>query len=202
MKRRRVLLHASVAISLTAGCLSSSEPVNETTTEPQQATPEPEVDTLGQRPPDDEFDCSDEAMEPIDFLTDESYPETADGFELTASSDTISMGDEITFSLRNVGTQRSSVGTIYKYLFQHRENEEWQPVYSTPNSGWIDSVEAIRPGGGYDWPFTFTQDGLERANPGNAHHYVCVPLEPGTYRFVYWGVGEEAVATRFTIESP
>lgn len=201
MKRRHVLLQGTVAVSLTAGCLSSSGKTDETTTEPPETTAEPTIETLAQRPPDGGVDCSDEAMEPIDFLARESYPEEAEGFELTSSSDTISMGDEITFSLRNVGTERSSIGTIYKYTFQRLENDEWQSIYYTPNSGWIDRVEAIRPGGGYDWPFTFNQNGLERANPGNADHYVCASLEPGTYRFVYWGIGEEAIATKFTVES-
>jgi hypothetical protein len=202
MKRRKVLLHATVAVSLTAGCLSTSETTRETTTGPQQTTVEAEIKTLSQQLPDSGVDCSDEAMEPIDFLTRESYPKRADDFELTATTETITIGDEITFSLRNVGTERNSVGTIYKYTFQRREGDEWVPVYYTPNSGWIDDVNAVRSGGGYDWAFTFNQEGLERENPGNADHYVCTPLEPGTYRFLYWGVGEEAIATRFTVEAP
>jgi len=202
VKRRTLLLHATAAVPLTTGCLSTSEPSGETTTDPQQTTVEPEIGTLSRRPPDADTDCGDDAMEAIDLLTGESYPERAGGFELTATTETVTLGDEITFSLRNVGTERESVGTIYKYTFQRRESGDWMPVYHTPDSGWIDGVNAIRPGGGYDWPFTFDRDGLERENPGNADHYVCSPLEPGTYRFLYWGVGEAAIATRFTVEPP
>lgn len=202
MKRRAVLLHATAAASLTAGCLSTSGTSGETTTGPQPTTVEPDIRTLSRRPPDADTDCGDDAMEPLDFLPQESCPERADGFELTATTERVTLGDEITFSLRNVGSERRSVGAIYKYAFQRREGSDWVPVYHTPNSGWIDGVNAIRPGGGYDWPFTFDRAGLERANPGSADHYVCTPLEPGTYRFLYWGVGEEAIATRFTVETP
>jgi len=62
-------------------------------------------------------------------------PERADGFERTASKDTVAIGDETTFSLRNVGDERQSVGAIYSYDL-HREDSDWRP--STTNSARLD----------------------------------------------------------------
>ena len=132
----------------------------------------------------------------------DSYPERAAGLELTASTNSVTTGDEVTFSLRNVSSEEQSVGAIYKYNIQRRENDEWKPVYYTAASGWIDILNVIAPGTGFDWPFTFDRQELERENPGNAEHHVCSPLEPGTYRFAYWGLGNnDALATTFTVEA-
>jgi hypothetical protein len=139
----------------------------------------------------------------VKIADSDSYPEQADGFELMASTDTVTIGDEITFSLRNISNEERAIGVIYKYNIQRREDGEWSPVFDTPDPAWIDGIESIAPGGGYDWPVTFDREGLERNNGGSdgASYYVCEPLTPGVYRFSYWGV-DETLATRFTVEQP
>lgn len=217
MHRRQVLLGTSALLAGVAGCsanerasptgtetstdsTSSTRQSPGSTTEPPQQTAEPEIRTLPQRAPSEEIDCSDEDIDPVEAADGESYPEQADGFELTASTETITIGDEITFSLRNVSDKEQTIGVIYKYNIQRREDGEWGPIYYTRYLDVIDDVVRIAPGGGYDWPFTFTREGLERNNGiDGARYYVCEPLTPGVYRFSYWGV-DVTLSTRFTVE--
>lgn len=206
MKRRRILHAVGVGVSLTAGCLGFESPSTQqstgTTSSAQQTTePDPEIRTLSREQPEEDVDCGDEDLQVVGSRTDESYPQRVDALELTASKSTVTIGNEITFSLRNVSDETQSVGAIYKYYFQRRDGDEWAPVYYAQGPGWIDQINAIAPGGGFDWPFTFDREGLERENPGNSTHYVCSPINPGTYRFVFWGV-DGGLATTVTAESP
>lgn len=203
MNRRRYLRHAAAAAvaTLAAGCSSADESSGES--EVDQTPPEePFVRTHRWAPPDDSLSCDDEAVEPLDAVTDEPFPEQSAGLELTSSTDTVVIGDEITFSLRNVGTDVTNLGSIHKYAFQRRDGDGWAPVYHTSGSEWDNAWIGFWPGGGYDWSFTFDGDGLERRNSTDPSYLVCSPLEPGTHRFVHWGSSRPALATQFTAEAP
>lgn len=212
MNRRRVLVRAAGAAALTAGCLSDIEVSSETTqqpsestTEPPQQTADPEIQTIARNPPDATVDCSEDTVEPVFVVGSETLPERASGIELTASTEAATLGDDIRFSLRNVGDATSLLGTPYKYELHRRENDEWVPVYYTAHFEWIDEGIEVAPDDGFDWAFTFDREGLHRENHQNSAYYVCSPLESGTYRFVYWGIieadgGAEALATTFAVE--
>lgn len=203
MNRRRYLRNAAgVAVAaVSAGCSSDNDSSGES--ERSQTPPaDPRVRSHRWAPPDDSLSCDDEAVEPMDAVTDEQFPEQSDALELTASTDTIVIGDEITFSLRNVGTDVTNLGSIHTYAFQRRDGDGWAPVYHTSGSDWSNAWIGFWPGGGYDWSFTFDRDGLERRNSSSPSYLVCSPLDPGTYRFVHWGSSEPALATEFTAEAP
>jgi len=109
MDRRRYLRHAAAAAvaAVSAGCSSDNDSPRES--EADLTTPaDPRVRTHRWAPPDDSLSCADEAVEPMEAVTDEQFPEQSDALELTASTDTVVIGDEITFSLRNVGTEVTS----------------------------------------------------------------------------------------------
>jgi len=203
MDRRRYLRHAAAAAvaAVSAGCSSDNDSPRES--EADLTTPaDPRVRTHRWAPPDDSLSCADEAVEPMEAVTDEQFPEQSDALELTASTDTVVIGDEITFSLRNVGTEVTSLGSIHTYAFQRRDGDGWAPIYHTFGSEWYSAWIGFWPGGGYDWSFTFDRNGLERRNSTNPSYLVCSPLEPGTYRFVHWGSSRPALATEFTAEAP
>jgi hypothetical protein len=226
MKRRRVLLHVAGAASMTAGCLTDADSsAGTTTTTSTSATPsttatpttdeatatteprttvEPEIETLPQESPENDIDCGDDELFEVSHGGQESYPERAEAFEVEASTDTVTIGEDVTFLLTHVGSEQRGIGTIYRYNIQRREDDEWVPVYHTPEPLWTDLLVYKAPGGGYEWSFTFDREGIERQNgPTNAPYHVCSPLEPGTYRFVYWGLGDgDGRAVEFTVENP
>lgn len=222
MKRRRVLRNISIAAALPAisGCLGGlAGDENTSTTESTgtatatQSTTIPSsrglegVEEFPTEPPESGAECGDEMLE---YVRRPSGPRVQrhSGLELTASAETIAIGDEITFSLRNVSDEVAEVGNIHKYNIKRETEEGWEPIFQTPEKAWLDDLERLFPGAGYDWPFTFTQQGLERNHPpAGVSYHVCSPLEPGTYSFAFWGataddVPEELLGTTVTVESP
>jgi hypothetical protein len=203
MNRRRYLRHATAAAvaALSAGCSADDDSPSET--EPDLTSPaEPRVRTHRWATPPASLTCDDEGVEPMEAVTEEPFPEQADDLELTASTDTVVIGAEITFSLRNVGSDVTNLDSIHKYALQRRDGDGWSPVYHTDGSEWENAWIGFWPGGGYDWSFAFDSEGLERQNGDSPSYLVCSPLDPGTYRFVHWGSRSPALATQFTAESP
>jgi hypothetical protein len=163
---------------------------------------EPSVDTLPRTPPEVDGDCGDD-LEAVTFAASDAYPSTSSGIELTVSDQTVAIGDDVTFSLRNVGDEEKLLGQLYKYnILREADGGDWEPVYRIAElTTWTDLGILVAPGGGYDWPFTFTSDGLERKNGrSNPPYVVCSPLDPGTYRFAFFGaVDGETLAVEFDV---
>lgn len=218
MRRRHLLATAAGALSLAAGCRSDPESSPDTTTpsgttEPTETTvtattstetttiAEPRMRELPTTPPDGTIDC-DASPYPIRAGIAGPYPERAGGFELTASTNAVAIGDRITFTLTNVGDDTRVIGEKYKYNILRRGTDEWEPVFYTPEQAvYTDLGIRVRPGGGFRWPFVVDQDGLERKNgEANMPYHVCSPLEPGEYRFAFFGLGDDAVATEFSVQ--
>jgi hypothetical protein len=221
VKRRQVLAGAAGLLSLTAGCQTGSSPesaptstgttATSTTTSGTSATEttratrttvEPTVDTLAETPPEVEADCGDD-LPPVEFADGESYPSAADGVELTVSDDTVAIGDDVTFALKHIGERELELGQKYQYnILRASDGGDWEPVYRIAElTTWTALGIRVAPGGGYEWPFTFTRDGLERKNgKANPPYVVCSPLEPGTYRFAFFGmVDDETLAVEFEV---
>jgi hypothetical protein len=227
MKRRRVLRNISItaALPVIAGCLGGpTGNADTTTTDSEGAAAATQADTPRQprglegvkefpnEPPEadvgnPDVECGDETLE---YVRRPSGPRVQQirGLELTASPETIAIGDEITFSLRNRSDEPVEVGNIHKYNIRRQTDGGWEPIFQTPEKAWLDDVETLLPGAGYDWPFTFSQQGLERNHPpAGVSYHVCAPLEPGTYSFAFWGatsddVPEELLGTTVAVESP
>jgi hypothetical protein len=95
-------------------------------------------------------------------------------------------------TLRDVAEEELRTGNKKKYDIQYRGEEGWHSIFGTDGiAPWTDEAVPHQPGEGFRWELTFTQDGLSEAVDHGPAYFVCNPLEPGTYRFVYWGVTPE-----------
>jgi len=156
---------------------------------------------LSRTTPANPIDC-DADPRPISRAAGDSYPERVNEFELTASKDVVTIGGKIAFTLTNVGDAPQVIGEKYKYNIL-RQNDGWEPVYyTTQQAAWTDLGLHVYPGGGFRWPFTITSERIERRNGYNPAYHVCAPLKPGEYRFAFFGLGDNVVATRFTVKDP
>ncbi|UPW01622.1 hypothetical protein M0R88_05845 [Halorussus gelatinilyticus] len=111
---------------------------------------------------------------------------TAGGFELTAEPTTLSLGDCVTFRLTNRSGEKRTTGIRECYDIHRKTDGGWQSVLFTKRRGYIDLGIWQEPGEGFVWKRRLSQAGLS----GHSERHevrACEPLEPGTYRFVYWG---------------
>lgn len=110
------------------------------------------------------------------------------GFALGLSTDSVPVGGQMTARLRNITDEEQMSGTKQKYVIERQTTDGWQSIYRRPETEvWTDEAIPHAPDEGFTWELTVTQDGLtsQEAYPA---YYVCDPLEPGTFRFVYWGI--------------
>lgn len=173
MNRRQFLGLTSCLVSTTAGCLGSSTPTSTTTPSSTASS-----------------SCRDD----LDRLTVgwKVREGPLDGFALDLSTDAVPRGGQLTVTLRNVTAGERTTGIKRKYDIERQTDSGWQSIFWKPkNAYWTDEAIAHSPGEGFTWSFTVTQRGF-RAVEGQPAYYVCAPLEPGTYRFVYWGITPEA----------
>jgi len=128
------------------------------------------------------------------------------GFLSSGSPEAISIGDEFVVRLRNTTDDVAETGTRWMYAVERQADSDWTNISSTKGSLGFDA-KAVRhaPGEGFEWEFTMTPFGLS-----DGPYYVCSELEPGRYRFVYFGLGflegqddppGRAVATEFELQS-
>lgn len=125
-------------------------------------------------------------------------------FELVADPGTVALGEELSVMLRWIsgGDDASPVtGNAEKFTIEREAGDRWDPIYRIPeHGGWndigIEKPELSPPVTWFEWSFTLTGEGMEHSTEVNTPYAVCDPLEPGTYRFVYWGVttSEERVS--------
>ncbi|NLV11824.1 hypothetical protein [Haloarcula argentinensis] len=116
MRRRQALALVTGSLSFVAGCSSESTPDSAPTTSKTSTTTiqEPQMRELPMTAPSDRINCDADAN-PVSIADDDSYPERANGFELTASKDVVTIGEKITFALTNVGGAQQSTGEKFKY---------------------------------------------------------------------------------------
>lgn len=200
MRRRQALALVTGSLSLVAGC--SSDTTTDLTPTPSKTgteiTPESQIRELPMTTPPDPIDCDDDPR-PVSRAAGDSYPDRANEFELTASKGVVTIGERITFTLTNIGDNPRGIGEKYKYNIL-RQHDGWEPIYFTESqAGWTDLGVRVYPGGGFRWTFTATNDGLERQNGYNPAYHVCSALEPGEYRFAFFGLGGSTISTTFMI---
>jgi len=205
--RRKFLSLTGIGLSTAlAGCTRSSEtptPASTATTTTGQETPTPTATatttTEQQTPETTEF--QDGSAEPAPSCPDEyssfnprwivenSGP--LGGFNLTINQRTIGIGDTITVSLRNVTDSTQMTGNKQKYDVQYRDSNGWHTIFGVvDNYVWDDMGFGHEPDRGFTWQFSFSQEGLSNLSDNNGY-VVCAPINPGTYRFVYWGITTE-----------
>ncbi|WP_227131878.1 hypothetical protein [Halorubellus salinus] len=135
-----------------------------------------------------------ERTEPLDPYWTAAEPGPRDGFWLTASADRVALGDEVTFALTNVSDEVQTTGVSKKLDVQRATGDGWHSILGIAPDNWgiIDNAVRHEPGSGFEWTVTVSETGLTDAFEYTPTYRVCGPLEPGSYRFVYWGTGRNA----------
>lgn len=223
--RRDILRLSGAGIALLTGCASDQQASNRSST----SSP-PSETTSTTRPPTSL--TSTQTPEPTDSPTPEEVPVTTppacdgsltrldrpsesvsygqvNGFELTASADTVARGEDIGFTLMWVEStgEDPTTGNDEMFTIDQKAENGWQSIYrirDPPNAGWTSLAHPAPsnespPVSWFEWSFTATQDGLAHSTQFNVPYAVCEPLTTGTYRFVYWGLDEAAVGYQFEL---
>jgi hypothetical protein len=111
-------------------------------------------------------------------------------------------------SLRNVTDSTQSTGNRRKFDVQYRGSDGWHTIFGKKDDSFLNDIGIEHePNQGFTWEFPVTRDGLSSLT---GHYGVCTPINPGTYRFVYWGITTEqekkedyetdyAIGTSFTV---
>lgn len=193
MNRRRFLAALAVgATGVGAGCTGT--PGNPASTPTRTPTPS-RTPTPTDTPVSTPAECENLQLHPV-ALDEYTFSGYSDGLELTASRPTVPFGDEITIRLRNTSNQTQLTGNHQLYALQKATADGWEHVLSVPpNFAWTEEAIEHEPSEGFTWTFPFSMAGLSRDS-----YTVCSPLDPGTYRFVYWGLMTQrrALAVQFT----
>lgn len=187
MHRRRFLATFGAVALPFAGCLAggSTDPSSNRT---ETGTPTAGTSSTTPRP----AQYCENGGELVDEY--EVTYETFAGFELTASKETVTRGEQITFQLENVTTEEKMTGVRSKYTIHRKTEAGWRDIFypaedSTGHPGYNDLGIIQPPGEGFTWELTFSQSGLAHdIEEGVGSLDVCTPLQSSTYRFVYWGV--------------
>ena len=105
---------------------------------------------------------------------------------------TFERGDEIEFRLLNVSNASLTTGNEYKYNLQLQTEAGWEEIRGTTGDAdrllYTDIGVVQPPGDGFTWSFELTEDGLLAGHPHEDDLTICLDLQPGRYRFAYWGV--------------
>ena len=112
-------------------------------------------------------------------------------------------GDEVAISLWNVSDRRRLTGNPSKYSIEVLTDAGWEEVRvhdADSPVGYTDEGIFRKPGEGFDWSFSLTDGGLVEHHPQADVLSVCPALQPGRYRFRFWGLtGEESIAVGFDL---
>ena len=105
---------------------------------------------------------------------------------------TFERGDEIEFRLVNVSSAPQTTGNEHKYNLQLQTENGWEEVRGTTGDAdrlpYTDIGIGQPPGEGFTWSFELTEDGLLAGHTHEDDLTICPDLQPGRYRFAYWGV--------------
>jgi len=114
---------------------------------------------------------------------------------------TFERGERIEFRLHNVSSQYVTTGNKHKYNLQLRTEAGWEEIRGTtaePNRLlYTDEGISQPPGEGFRWSFELTEDGLLAGHPHEDDLGICPDLQPGRYRFAYWGVPNGHLGVQF-----
>jgi hypothetical protein len=146
-----------------------------------------------------EFSCYDDGCERRTGPENAAIGEVHDDEELTyamrvqtpsGDKPRASRGDEVQVTLWNVSTNTQHTGNRHKWTLQVLTTDGWQPVRGTDGRqvGYTDEAIEHRPGGGFEWTFEMTEEGVVSGHAHEENLRVCPDLQAGRYRFVYDGI--------------
>ncbi|WP_281194628.1 hypothetical protein [Halorubrum sp. F4] len=107
-------------------------------------------------------------------------------------------GDPFRVEMTNVSARPVGVGNHAKYTLEVEAEDGWTDVRGSDDGRfeYTDELVSTRPGEVVEWSFTMDEEGVVADHP-NGDLRVCPDLEPGRYRFVFFGADELAVAFDF-----
>lgn len=110
-------------------------------------------------------------------------------------------GDTVEVSLTNVADREVHAGGKPAYNLQIFTTDGWREVRGGEGPfEYADEEVVLYPGDGYEWSFEFTESGVVEDSPQDLR--VCPGLEPGRYRFAFWGLPDAevgAIAVEFDL---
>lgn len=193
MNRRRLLGICSASLPVIAGCTSPGSLV-ENDNSVNTSTPSPSCSAGKER-----FDK---------YSIPEAVYGELDGFSLTTSDEVVQRGDALTVTLTNQTEEERPTSVQYFYDIHIQKDEGWRSIFWKNEGATVgvnDKAVNHNPGEGFTWELTMTQDGFAHQKEGTSL-FVCSPIEPGTYRFVFLGVAtymdsdvETVLATQFAV---
>jgi hypothetical protein len=114
---------------------------------------------------------------------------------------TVERGDEIEFRLINVSSTYLTTGNEHKYSLQLQTENDWEEIRGTTGDAdrlnYTDIGIGQPPGEGFTWSFELTEEGLLAGHSHEDKLTICPELQPGRYRFAYWGVPDGHLAVQF-----
>ncbi|SEH42259.1 hypothetical protein SAMN05192561_101879 [Halopenitus malekzadehii] len=112
-------------------------------------------------------------------------------------------GETVAIDLVNVAGRTLSTGNRHKYALEVRTTDGWTDVRGARGDParfeYTDEAIGHPPGEGFEWSFDLTEEGLLEGHPLADRLTVCPDLQPGRYRFVYWGVPTDPIAVAFDL---
>lgn len=108
---------------------------------------------------------------------------------------TFARGDAVRVELTNTAGDVLGTGNHGKYNLEVLTEAGWMDVRGADGAvGYTDELVAHPPGETVEWEFTMTEEGAVADRQNATHLRVCPELQPGRYRFVFWGADDLAVA--------
>lgn len=176
----------------------------------------PDIDTLegyirpdGDPDPIDPLECDADGVERHPAFFDDNEVTWGDvehdgdpALALRIGETEYGYGDTARIRLTNVADRTIDTGNGAKYNLQAYTEAGWQDIRVGDEDRFFEYTdEAIvhYPGEGFEWSIELTESAVAAA-AAHDHVEVCPDLEPGRYRFVYWGAIDGAVAVAFDLK--
>lgn len=207
MNRRQILGTTAGVLAILSGCAESRSASQRT----DSPTDSPTMTETPTHSPTETETSTEPCQRDLKRITGEWAVETGElgGFKLTVSEKSVPLGGTLTVRLTNTTDEERDSGIKAKYDIQRETATDWQSIIRYEGGGWEDPAIGHEPGEGYRWELTLAQDGFSRLREDRERelgpdYYVCDPLEPGTYRFLYFGIAlrstrKDALGVQFTI---
>jgi len=128
-----------------------------------------------------------------------------DGFELSLDKGTYAVGEQLVAKLRNVTEEEKNSSHESKVDIQHYGSNGWHTIFGAsdePRGVFPAVAEVHQPNEGYTWEVTLSKSALVEEGGDIAWFlHPCRKIDPGNYRFVYWGIGDrgEALGVPFNV---
>lgn len=162
--------------------------------EPATETPPPT--TSGETPTQTIGRCGElyEASVPVTITTPEI-------FELSVVTETVPYGGRLTVTLQNTTETGQLSGIKSRIDIQQKESKSWESVlYTDEYPVWRDIAVPHAPGEGFEWNVDIGP-GIDFADRIDPSFQACEAVEPGMYRFVYWGITRQPQRTNYALSA-